>query len=464
MEPSLQMREVVVSVAPSPVVSSLNFPGRTSLFYYPACNVLARDGADPDLLKAGAEFGETLFLFFKGVRRLRAVRESLQHPTFLYVEPWRTCNLSCTYCYAGAGPTFHKRLPLDKVKSLVRRNRFKDVMVYGGDPLVDKSYLASLLNLTQWDSFFFSTNGALMNESFQRELQRTPNASLQVSVEPQEWANRVNSAGRKGIDLALPKLKLFAGTDFGFRLVIPSGSPYVPIEGFIRTLEESVGNSNFSVCYWPAYEKHLPPWIGRWIDESLSLMRSDPKRFEGKLPGESVATQVMRGGRFFRYYYCNAAYGSVAIGPDGLLHACHHNAILENDRDVVSRDDDPEAIDPTKALRITDAWTTNMNSAVCSGCSARYFCGGGCFQGAPPSAECEFREAFLPLALTDMTVYDGAIVDKLASRSRAMFWAIYSKKDELEEEIRSQQWRDMVSGAMPSSEVAAMAMQFDGLL
>lgn len=464
MEPSLQALGAVMNATPSAVVTGLNFPGRKSLFYYPACNVLARDGADRELLKAGDEFKEALFLFFRGVRRLRAVRESLQHPTFLYVEPWRTCNLSCTYCYAGAGPAFHKRLSLDKVKSLVRRNGFKDVMVYGGDPLVDKSYLASLLNLTHWDSFFFSTNGALMNECFQQELRRAPNASLQISVEPQEWENRVNSAGRRGIDLVLPKLNLFAGTNYGFRLVIPSSSPYVPLEGFIQTLEESVGNSNFSVCYWPAYEKHLPQWIGRWIDESLSLMRSDPKRFEGKLPGESVATQVMRGGRFFRYFYCNAAYGSVAVGPDGLLHACHHNAILEDDRDVVSRDNDSESVDPTKTLRLAHAWTTNMNSAVCSDCSARYFCGGGCFQSSPPSAECEFREAFLPLALTNMTVYDGLVVDKLASRSRSMFWAIYSKREELEKEVRSQEWRDMVSGAMPSSEVAAMAGQFDGLL
>lgn len=444
------------------VISGAEVPNVKTLFYYPNVNTLSYNPDDEELLQASENFGETLFLFFKGIRKIRALKEASNDSTMLYIEPWRTCNLKCSYCYAHAGAEYKQKVPFSLVESLINKYKFKKTMVYGGDPLIDKKFISSVIDTTDWNMFFFSTNGILMDSAFREKLIETTSSSVQVSIEPPEWNNRVNSSGKKHYDLVKDKLKLFSGIRFDFRLVIPSNAPYIPLKKFLDYISDAMGSENFTVSYWPAYEEHLPSWADKWIQESLDLMKGpESKKYKNKLLGGSLSDHVVRNGRFFRYFYCNAAYGSVSVGPDGKLHACHHNAILENDYDIISGSSDNLSINKEKVLNLTYEWTSNMNKDVCATCEARYICGGGCFLSSAPRSECEFRRLYLPLALADLSTYRADIVPELISRSRNVFNKLYSMNDEISKEVRSKEWADLLTGKLAIGRAIEMANQFE---
>ena len=54
---------------------------------------------DPDWCTGCGDFGV-----------LTALKQAQEPPRSLFVEPWRTCNLACTYCYAESDPSHTRRI------------------------------------------------------------------------------------------------------------------------------------------------------------------------------------------------------------------------------------------------------------------------------------------------------------------------------------------------------------------
>jgi radical SAM protein with 4Fe4S-binding SPASM domain len=441
------------------VVSSLPLDGKAPIYYYPNANVLTFDGGNDALLHGSEEFGRTLFRLYLGLRKIKALKRSKKIPKVLFVEPWRTCNIACTYCYAQAGPESKKTLDFGNLASLIEKYHFDRALIFGGEPLIHKDYIRALYALREWDSFFFSTNGILMDEQFLYEIVNSPNVNVQVSLEPEEWSYRINRQGRKQFDLLRSRMKLLAGRKFTFRVVIPPDAPYIPITEFIDRLAHELDSYDFAIVYWPTYGDKIPEWVDSWLDESYhTLGGAESWKYRNKLLGDSFMDYLLEmQTEGFRFYNCNAAYGSVSIGPDGKLHGCHEDAVVESDSDIVSTDADPLEIDENKMLKLTYRWTNNMSNDDCANCQARYTCGGLCFLARPPDSACYLLRKMLPLILTEMTAFKPKETLGLISRTESTFGKLYAMREGLRDEVMNEKWTRLVSGELPLEEAVELA-------
>ncbi len=457
-----QSLNAMKSMSSLSTIRSLPIEGKHHLYYYPDINLLTLDGDRIRCLSGTKDFQTTLFHFFLGLRRLKAIKETLQVPRTLFVEPWRTCNLSCTYCYAHAGPFHQKRVDEDWLHMLINRYSFKQVQIFGGEPLLDSQFLLGLYRSQQWDSFFFSTNGILLNQKDAGKLIALPKVSFQISLEPSEWSCRVTKKNKHQLGLLLPTLQQLNHPCLNLRVTIPPDAPYVPLKSLIRCLDEAVGGSHFTITYWVAHDAMFPQWVERWIQESYDLLRDDDEeKYKDKLPCHHLdyyfRETVERG---FRFSNCNAGYGSVAAGPDSRLHGCHELAVLESDLDAISSSLDPLELDENKRLQLVYQWCNGMNSLSCNECAARYICGGICFVLRPPSAACLFLQRMLELVLTGMVRYAPKEAMDLASRSEETFNYLFSMRQTLGEEVKTEKWKQLVYGELPLAAAVELAGRF----
>ena len=439
------------------IISSFELSGKDPLYYYTDVNVLSCEAGREDLLAASKDFGPALFRLFRGLRKLRALKMAQLPPDQLFVEPWRTCNLACTYCYAKAGPQFKKRLSVDTVVSLDNKYSFSSMTVLGGDPLIDKQFLTTLIGLKkQWKSFLFSTNGLLMDPAFHSQVVGVPFLGVQISIEPPEWSNRINIEGTKQFDLVRDKMNLFTGSNFSFAVTFPSDVPYVPLRSFLDSLESLTGTDNFSVSYWPGNGYDLPVWFDRWIEETYEMIQEGVNK--RKLLGYSHAPDMFsdEGPRMF---FCNAGVGGVAIGPDNKLHACHEHAILEEPDDIISSSDAEEGlkVDVGKLQNLVYRWTCNMDSEVCTNCSMRFVCGGLCYNWNTPNAGCVYLSRASSLLLTELNMFNGDKVADAISRTGKTFEGLYAIRDEIARDVAGEKWVRLLSGSLPLSDAVEMA-------
>lgn len=439
-------------------IRSLPLEGRHAVYYYPDFGLLTLDGEFFKRLSTAEEFSDILFHYFLGVRKLTALRQAQKAPESVFIEPWRTCNLACTYCYAGSNPSYKKKIDPNKAASLLKKYPFKRALVFGGEPLLDAQFLLELHRACKWDGFFFSTNGLLLDKEKSRELRAKPNVRWQVSLEPPEWACRVNANGEKQINLLGSQLKSLRKSRPNFRVTIPSDAPWISIKRFVDYIADAIESWEFGISYWPARGSGPVSWLNRWIQESYELVRDDSEgKYIGKLPGYSTANYFRRPPKEgFRLFNCNAAYGSVAIGPDNALHGCHELAVSESELDVVSAGDTQE-IDETKRSALVYKWSKGMNYSTCGKCAARYVCGGICFVVDLPDAACRFVTDMLPLTLTTMIRYNSEQIMGLASNSEERFNKLFSKSDKLGKEVNSAKWKRLVSGELPRAEAVELA-------
>jgi radical SAM protein with 4Fe4S-binding SPASM domain len=445
-------------------IVSMPMKDKESIYYYPDVNILTFDSSGEFLGKGSNDFAAVLFNFFLGIRKLKCLSQIKAYPKVLFVEPWRTCNLTCQYCYAKGGPEYTKKINYGDLTDLINKYDFNRVLIFGGEPLLDKDFIKNLHELKQWNSFFFSTNGILMDEEIRGQILTSKNMNVQVSLEPPEWSRRINNRGEKQFDLLRSKMKLFAGSKLSFRIVIPPDAPYLRLSEFIDRITQEVGSYDFGIGYWPVYGKALPKWFDQWIDESYQILKDceDPK-YTNKLLGDVLTGYFFEmQNEGFRFFNCNAAYGSVALGPDGRLHGCHENAIVESDLDVISSGDKPLEIDKNRMRNLAYSWSNNMTNKVCSVCHAKYFCGGMCFVTAQPAASCIFLRKLLPLILTEMIVYKPSETLKLISKTEKVFEKLYAMREELKQQVTSKKWKQLVSGELPLHEAVELAEKYYG--
>ena len=444
------------------VIKSYPIDGKYPIYYYPNLNLLTLDGEADSHLSAFDDFSDTLYQFFSGIRKLGALEKALQAPRPLFVEPWRTCNLACTYCYAEADLSHQKKLDAGKLSRLINKYPFRGALIFGGEPLLDDQFLLELYNSNQWETFFFSTNGIYLSKKTSQDLIGLRKVRFQVSLEPKEWSYRITADGEKQFNLLGQQLRLLRDKRPDFRVTIPPDAPYIPIKHLVDGLANAIGSFHFTASFWPAHGASPVAWYENWIQESYELVRDDHAgKYRGKLPGFCIASYfrelVQKG---FRFFNCNAAHGSIAVGPDGRLHGCHELAIIESELDDISSYDDAQEIDENKRLNLVYKWSNGMNNSICAGCLARYVCGGICFLLESPNAACLFLQGALQLVLTEMVRYSPQEAMDLASRSEVRFKYLYSMREELKKEVNSEKWKLLASGELPIAEAVELVGRF----
>ncbi len=429
------------------IVESLPLDGIEKVYYYPNINVFSHDRKPEYEEASNGDFRDVLwrlYLFMRKTMMLNRSRDSLYS---LVIEPYKTCNIACKYCYAYAGPVKSNHVNSADVKRLAEEYDLRATSIFGGDPLVHKDLLLSYYAAHGWETLWFSTNGALLNADIIDKLLDKKGVTFQISLEPSEWAKRVDINGTPQLALLRDKLALLKRLkNFSFRIIIPSDVPYVPLKPFIDYLIEAVGHSDFTISYWSEYIKsgHVVGWYDRWVEESYRMMKDDPKRYLNKGVGYKISDVVdIIKNKTFHYFNCNAAMDEIAYGFDGKLHACHENAVNERQYDVISCDADPLKVDQEKKEKIAYAWSNNKNAEICRNCPMRYMCG-SCFIRNAPTSACSFLVKTQQLAITNYLAEDPKKADELVRLSAERFESLSQRKEELKKKLSDPEIMDFI--------------------
>lgn len=444
------------------IYSSINVPGTRDVFYNSATNLFSFACETPD---HDDGFSDALFDFYVGLRKLKLLNYCMRPVRTLLLDPYRTCNLACKYCYAHGSPSDHKRVNLDMVRGVVSRYHINRLLCFGGEPLLDVELLKSLLAQTQWHHFFFSTNGLLLDSSLVDGFINKNAISVQVSIEPGEWKQRVSVSGETQSHLLQSRFSSIRKIErIHFRVTIPADAPYVPLKEFVDYLIAETGRIDFSIYYWvehwPARQARIPRWFKSWVSESVEMLIDDPLKYGNKIVSEEILRVYLKHleREGFRFSNCSAGYGSIAIGPDSLVHACHESGVVEDPSDVISSDADPSLVDDNKRMRRVYQWANNMSNEVCRNCGARFLCGGVCFLEADkPHATCEFIRETIPLAMAQYSATEPHELDHFVQLSRRRYTSLFSKREGLEEAVRDEEWQQLVSGELPLKTAAELA-------
>lgn len=312
----------------------------------------------------------------------------------------QTCNLGCTYCYADQGdfggtPTvMSAQTARDAVDHLLASAGPGDSVTLaflGGEPLANRTVLRAATEHAAAVAagrgvrigFSVTTNGTMMRpddgEFFERHrFAVTVSLDGVGSVHDQL---RPTKHGRptyqRILDGVTPLLRTKDAMRVSARVTVtPRNS------GLLETLDGLVSLGFDSVGFSPM----LSSPSGRDelssadLEHVLEQMVACARRFEEHLLAGSsypflnvvsALREIHRGTH--RPYPCGAGAGYLGASADGELFACHR-FVGDPERRM---GDLHRGVDPSRQLR----WLTDRHvhrQQPCSGCWARYLCGGGC--------------------------------------------------------------------------------------
>ena len=340
---------------------------------------------------------EKLWQLFLIERKMDAFRKSNSAVRYLFIEPYRSCNLKCSYCYAKTQED--KRVDSNAVAKLIKANQFEEVLIFGGEPFLspkgNNGIVREVLDLLKEDTrLAISSNGINIDVTEEIIEKTKKNLSLQISVEPTQWGSRLDNAGRHQNDL-LVKGK-FSEIPVYFRVTIPTTAVHVPLREVIAQIAEIKGNFNFNITYWAENGNELNhELLEKWIQESIVLFNSEERqKYANKLVWQwwtGRLINMFKNKKRFEYANCNAAIESVAIGPDSSIYGCHEKAIVSDSLHKITTVED--------RMRLVKSYIDNSLLEECANCRIRYFCGSVCFVHEHKGS-CKFLqktfEAFLP--------------------------------------------------------------------
>jgi uncharacterized protein len=312
----------------------------------------------------------------------------------------QTCNLACSYCYAQQGEFggAARSMPLEvaerSVDLLVGRaepGTRLNLAFLGGEPLVNRDVLraatlrATALATERGASITFSitTNGTLLTEQ-DGEFFEQHGFAVTVSLDgPREEhdALRPFRGGRSSYDVVMrnvaPLLERQRRMQVSARVTVTPRNLMVR-----RTLDELVAAGFHSVGFsamlsapsgqGELQRDDLETLLGEMIDCGREFERQ--ARAGRRYPFANLVNALREIGRgTHRPYPCGAGAGYLGVSADGALSACHR-FVGDAAGDMGSVFD---GIDRGRQVR----WLTDRHvhrQEPCSGCWARYLCGGGC--------------------------------------------------------------------------------------
>ena len=122
-----------------------------------------------------------------GTSTLRQKRDELHIniPWVILLDPTSACNLKCKGCWA-AEYGYKSNLTLDEMRKLVSEAKALGThffMFTGGEPLVRKDDVLTLVRENQDCIFLAFTNGTLVDDKFCKDMKKAGNLALALSVE-----------------------------------------------------------------------------------------------------------------------------------------------------------------------------------------------------------------------------------------------------------------------------------------
>ena len=185
-------------------------------------------------------------------------------PWAVLMDPTAACNLKCTGCWAAEYEQ-KDSLSNETMDRIIREGKELGIYMYlfsGGEPLVRKKDLLRLARKHDDCIFLAFTNGTLVDEKFARDLRKTGNFALAISVEgsEEETDMRRGQGTYQKVMKAMDLLKK-EGVPFGFSTC------------YHRFNTESVGSDEYvdhmvdKGCLFGWYFTYMP--IGKDADMNL---------------------------------------------------------------------------------------------------------------------------------------------------------------------------------------------------
>lgn len=411
---------------------------------------------------------DTFWKFFKLYRSFKMYQDFLltNDNYSLFIEPYRTCNLKCAYCYAEPSWKSDEKLSYERIKEVIKLYSIKDVRIFGGEPFLDSETLLSLFSDYPETNFFISSNGLALTEELVEGMNKV-HCNLQISLEPVEWKQRVNWQDVPQFELLKSKWELInkLKRKVIFRLTIPVDKEisYVSLKEFVERIAIAKGDWNFIFVVWPAFGKTLPSWFDQWIKEGHQIL--DDKDLRYKFIDKHLwSTYLPRFDDFtmFPWYAvnCNAGIKSISLAPNGNLYACHEYAVVESEKYLLGK----ETLDKNEQFKVVSEYLNTINTKKeCHNCDAKFLCGGICFTREIDSA-CEYMIKTISLVLRWIAYGRTREVVGWESKSRELASFVEENKKELSEFLKEDLWNQYCSGELPKEKVVELGNLLQNLL
>ncbi|MFA6153121.1 radical SAM protein [Mesorhizobium sp.] len=333
------------------------------------------------------------------------------------------CNLGCTYCYAQEGEFGGrpKNMPLDIAKASidalvggVTPGERVNIAFLGGEPLVNRDVLRAAAEHAErvadekgvQVNFSITTNGTLIRpddgEFFERH-----GFAVTISLDGVGQihdAQRSYKGGRGSFDEIIrrvtPLLERQRRMQVSARVTVTPGNLELP-----RTLEDFIDRGFFSVGFSPMLSSPTrrgemdAPALETMLEQMIACGGAfEEAVVEGRrypfLNMVNAMREIHRGTH--RPYGCGAGGGYLGVSAEGAYFACHR--FVDDGAGAMGT----VALGPDETRR--REWLSDRHvhrQEPCSGCGARYLCGGGCHhevihRGRPA---CDFIRGWLAYCL-----------------------------------------------------------------
>ncbi len=333
-----------------------------------------------------------------------------------------SCNLRCTYCYAGDGnyghdSTMHSDLAIKAVESLSKGKKRFHIAFFGGEPLLNFPLIKEVVAWCEQNketsyTFGMTTNATLLN-STQLKFLKDHAISIKISYDGDKaQAKQRLLMDKKQNAAALVKKKMIKFKDeleelnMSIRATISKNA----VHDFADSIEGIL--SDFSAKL--SYSKVASSDISQSIDEQDVELLGDAlsktvhsliekKDFKKLLRITNIAASlriIHRG--YVNRMTCGAGIGYMSVSTKGEYFLCHR--FTESAEEKIG--DVRSGLDLKKLEQFQDY--RSGNHAPCNTCWMQKYCRGGCFQEnklkhgswfEPSVIFCRLQEIELSLAL-----------------------------------------------------------------
>jgi uncharacterized protein len=326
--------------------------------------------------------------------------QGIPEPTSVTLFMTTACNLRCTYCYANAGETPLKSMPLDVAQrgidfvigNAVRRGLPQVEVAFhgGGEPTVNWQVLtgAVLYARTQGKEHGvtvhagLATNGVLPDIKIDWIVSHMDDASVSFDGLPSlHDRHRPMASGQGSSARVLHTLRRFdeAGFPYGLRMTVTADQ----ISALPESVEFVCANLKVtSIQVEPSYQ------LGRWADapsaeteEFLAAYREAKAR--ARELGRDISFSGARVG-LLSNHFCGVTQDAFSLSPNGNVSACYE--VFSEDRPFADRFfyGRPEREGYAFNLAVLEQLRGQsvQNRRHCQGCFAKWSCGGDCYHKA----------------------------------------------------------------------------------
>ena len=320
-------------------------------------------------------------------------------PTAVTLFLTTACNLRCTYCYAAAGDTPTRGMPLEVaqrgidfvLKNAVGLKHPQIEIAYhgGGEPTVNWKTLTDSFDYACARSrsaglethASLATNGVMPDGKIDWIIDNLDGVSLSFDGLPDVHdAHRLTVAGQGSSAEVIRTIQRFDAAEYNYGLRLTVTREHIPqMEASVRFICENFSPRRIQVE--PAYQ------LGRWRDAPSA-------ETEGFIAGFRAAQSVARtfgrqiefsGARvgFLTNHFCGISQDSFCLTADGQVSACYETFLEENQWSGTFFYGRHDA--QTKGYTFNLPVLNNLrrqsveNREFCRGCFAKWTCGGDCY-------------------------------------------------------------------------------------